>query len=142
VLLRVADASMPENVKKRRHRYGLTHVESKELTLRCRRCGKGFVYLDAKGTVLSDQTHADSVEGRELGCRIACTHKSRYPPSGSRGFRALARPRLASLGSVLARRSGRRVLGWSLSALSPKADIRQRIEHVCFVPLADLRPVF
>jgi hypothetical protein len=24
--------------------------------------------------------------------------------------------------------------GWSLSALPPKADIRQRIEHVCFVP--------
>ena len=23
--------------------------------------------------------------------------------------------------------------GWSLSALPPKADIRQRIEHVCFV---------
>ena len=28
--------------------------------------------------------------------------------------------------------------GWSLSALPPKADIRQRIEHVCFVPNADL----
>src|SRR3984893_5202596 len=27
--------------------------------------------------------------------------------------------------------------GWSLSALPPKADIRQRIEHVCFVPSAD-----
>ena len=26
--------------------------------------------------------------------------------------------------------------GWSLSALPPKADIRQRIEHVCFVPIA------
>ena len=25
-----------------------------------------------------------------------------------------------------------------MSALPPKADIRQRIEHVCFVPLADL----
>jgi hypothetical protein len=24
--------------------------------------------------------------------------------------------------------------GWSMSALPPKADIRQRIEHVCFVP--------
>ena len=24
--------------------------------------------------------------------------------------------------------------GWSLSVLPPKADIRQRIEHVCFVP--------
>jgi len=25
-----------------------------------------------------------------------------------------------------------------MSALPPKADIRQRIEHVCFVPLADI----
>jgi hypothetical protein len=24
--------------------------------------------------------------------------------------------------------------GWSMSALPPKADIRQRYEHVCFVP--------
>jgi hypothetical protein len=28
--------------------------------------------------------------------------------------------------------------GWSMSALPPKADIRQRIEHVCFVPQADI----
>jgi hypothetical protein len=28
--------------------------------------------------------------------------------------------------------------GLSMSALPPKADIRQRIEHVCFVPKADL----
>ena len=39
----------------------------------------------------------------------ACTHKSRLVSSG-----------------------------WSLSALPPKADIRQRIEHVCFVPEADI----
>jgi hypothetical protein len=26
-----------------------------------------------------------------------------------------------------------------MSALPPKADIHQRIEHVCFVPLADIR---
>ncbi len=25
-----------------------------------------------------------------------------------------------------------------MSALPPKADIRQRIEHVCFVPIADV----
>jgi len=25
-----------------------------------------------------------------------------------------------------------------MSGLLPKADIRQRIEHVCFVPLADV----
>ena len=25
-----------------------------------------------------------------------------------------------------------------MSALPPKADIRQRIEHVCFVPLAEI----
>ena len=48
--------SMPQNVKKRCLRHGLTHVETKELTLRRRRCGKGFVYLEAKGTVLRDQT--------------------------------------------------------------------------------------
>jgi hypothetical protein len=28
--------------------------------------------------------------------------------------------------------------GWFMSALPPKADIRQRIEHVCFVPEADM----
>jgi hypothetical protein len=27
-----------------------------------------------------------------------------------------------------------------MSALPPIADIRQRIEHVCFVPLADISP--
>ena len=31
--------------------------------------------------------------------------------------------------------------GWSLSALPLKADIRQRNEHVCFVPLADIRSI-
>ena len=30
--------------------------------------------------------------------------------------------------------------GWSMSALPPKADIRQRIEYVCFVPKADIDP--
>jgi hypothetical protein len=25
-----------------------------------------------------------------------------------------------------------------MSALPPKADIRQRIDHVCFVPIADI----
>jgi biuret amidohydrolase len=29
-----------------------------------------------------------------------------------------------------------------MSALPPEADIRQRIEHVCFVPLADTAFVF
>ena len=28
--------------------------------------------------------------------------------------------------------------GWSMSGLLPKADMRQRIEHVCLVPIADL----
>ena len=28
--------------------------------------------------------------------------------------------------------------GRSMSALPPKADIRQRIEHVCFVPTTDI----
>jgi len=27
-----------------------------------------------------------------------------------------------------------------MSALPPKADICQRIEHVCFVPIADIQP--
>ena len=27
--------------------------------------------------------------------------------------------------------------GWSMSALPPETDIRQRIEHVCFVPIAE-----
>jgi hypothetical protein len=27
--------------------------------------------------------------------------------------------------------------GWSMSALPPKADIRQRVQYVCFVPKAD-----
>jgi hypothetical protein len=27
-----------------------------------------------------------------------------------------------------------------MTALRPKADIRQRIEHVCFVPKEDIRP--
>ena len=30
-------------------------------------------------------------------------------------------------------------LAWAMSALPPKADIRQRIEHVCFVPEADIK---
>jgi hypothetical protein len=28
-----------------------------------------------------------------------------------------------------------------MSALPPEADIRQRIEHVCFVPKADIPPL-
>jgi hypothetical protein len=28
-----------------------------------------------------------------------------------------------------------------MSGLLPKADIRQRIEHVCFVPIADIQAV-
>jgi hypothetical protein len=61
-------------------------------------------------------TEADSATAGRMGehqgeCRLTrpCTHKSRLVSSG-----------------------------WSLSALPPKADIRQRIEHVCFVPLADI----
>jgi hypothetical protein len=36
------------------------------------------------------------------------------------------------------RKAGSVSSGWSLSALPPKADICQRIEHVCFVPIADI----
>jgi len=31
--------------------------------------------------------------------------------------------------------------GWSTSALPPEADIRQRIEHVRFVPITDIQPL-
>jgi len=30
---------------------------------------------------------------------------------------------------------------WSMSSLLPKADIPQRIEHVCLVPCADINPL-
>jgi hypothetical protein len=39
--------------------------------------------------------------------------------------RAIINPRLVSS-------------GWSMSALPPKEDIRERIEYVCFVPKADI----
>jgi hypothetical protein len=36
-------------------RHGLTYVESSELGLRRRRCGKGFSYLDPSGTTVRDK---------------------------------------------------------------------------------------
>jgi DNA topoisomerase I len=36
-------------------RYGLNYVESSELDIRRRRCGKGFTYLDADNRVIRDQ---------------------------------------------------------------------------------------
>jgi hypothetical protein len=43
-----------------------------------------------------------------------------------------------SLSSRPCTHKSRLVSCWSMSALAPKADIRQRIEHVCFVPKADI----
>jgi hypothetical protein len=58
------------------------------------------------------------------------------PPPARRKRTSLARP--------CTRKSRLVSSGWSMSALPPKADIRQRIEHVRFVPKADIsaRPLF
>ena len=45
-------------------------------------------------------------------------------------------PNAERLGRALIIEVGSR--GWSKSALPPKADIRERIQHVCFVPEADI----
>jgi hypothetical protein len=37
-------------------RFGLAYVETSELTLRRRRCGKGFVYRDGAGKTIADKT--------------------------------------------------------------------------------------
>ena len=75
-------------------------------------------------------------------------HEGKHPPSGSRRFyrlgsASLGKPWLDAgssrwLGCAAAAHKSRLVSsGWSLSTLPPKAGIRQRIEHVCFVPEAD-----
>jgi DNA topoisomerase I len=45
---------MPRDTKKRCRQYGLTYIQTSELELRRRRCGKGFSYLDGSGVTLRD----------------------------------------------------------------------------------------
>jgi DNA topoisomerase-1 len=45
---------MPQDAKKGCGHYGLTYVETSELALRRRRCGKGFTYLDGSGNTVRD----------------------------------------------------------------------------------------
>jgi DNA topoisomerase-1 len=45
---------MPQDAQKHCRRYGLTYVETSELDLRRRRCGKGFAYLDRGGRTVRD----------------------------------------------------------------------------------------
>ena len=46
---------MPQDTKKLCRRYGLTHVETADLRLRRRRCGKGFGYVDNEGRTVCDK---------------------------------------------------------------------------------------
>ena len=46
---------MPQDVKKLCRRYGLTYVETANLSLRRRRCGKGFAYVDVKGRTVREK---------------------------------------------------------------------------------------
>jgi hypothetical protein len=86
---------------------------------------------------------AVSNERSVLATYFCCLITSKFAPPGRVAFRAWTtgmRPRLsAHYGSRPCTHKSRLVSsGWSLSALPPKADIRQRIEHVCFVPEADI----
>jgi DNA topoisomerase I len=49
------DQAMVQDPKSLCRRFGLTHVETSELCLRRRRCGKGFRYLDAEGRTVRDK---------------------------------------------------------------------------------------
>jgi hypothetical protein len=55
---------------------------------------------------------------------------------GKRGYRSRALPRVFS--RPCTHKSRLVSSGWSMSALPPKADIRERIQYVCFVPQADM----
>jgi hypothetical protein len=46
---------MPQDVKKLCRRYGLTYVETANLPLRRRRCGKGFAYVDVEGRTVREK---------------------------------------------------------------------------------------
>ena len=46
---------MAQDPKKLCRRYGLTYVETADLPLRRRRCGKGFGYVDGNGRTVRDK---------------------------------------------------------------------------------------
>jgi DNA topoisomerase I len=46
---------MPQHVEKLCRRYGLNYVETADLRLHRRRCGKGFAYIDADGGPIRDK---------------------------------------------------------------------------------------
>jgi len=46
---------MPKDTKKLCRRYKLTHVETADLRLRRRRCGRGFSYVDGEGRIVRDK---------------------------------------------------------------------------------------
>ena len=52
---RVCRLIMPQDPKKLCGRYGLTYVETSDLRLRRRRCGKGFGYIDGEGRTVRDK---------------------------------------------------------------------------------------
>lgn len=62
---------MPQDVKKLCRRYGLTYVETANLSLRRRRCGKGFAYVDVKGRTVREK--AAKARIRELAIPPAWT---------------------------------------------------------------------
>ena len=46
---------MPQDAKSLCRRYGLNYIETGDLRLRRRRCGKGFAYIDAAGGNIRDK---------------------------------------------------------------------------------------
>src|SRR5262249_25651074 len=53
---------MPLDAQKLCRRYGLKYVETADLRLRRRRCGKGFAYVDGEGRILRDKHLRDRVK--------------------------------------------------------------------------------
>src|SRR5262249_33571077 len=53
---------MPLDAQKLCRRYGLKYVETADLRLRRRRCGKGFAYVDGDGRILRDKQLRDRVK--------------------------------------------------------------------------------
>src|SRR5215471_4861533 len=49
-------ACMPQDPKKLCRRYGLAYIETTDLRLRRRRCGKGFAYIDSDGRIIRNRT--------------------------------------------------------------------------------------
>ena len=52
---RVCRLTMPQDVKQLCRRYGLNYVETADLSLRRRRYGKGFGYVDGEGLTVRDK---------------------------------------------------------------------------------------